>query len=327
MDRVCVIGAGAIGSLLAARLCGTAETWMLVRRAEQARAIECEGLIVSGKGSLTSRPRATVDPGVLPDCDFVIVATKATDLDAAAGRLKSQLPLATVVTMQDGLGAEEIVASHGDWPLVSGTTSMRSVRHHDTHVECQFLGSTWLGPWAPTETPFERAEAIQKLLVAAGLDARAVRDIQAARWSKLVFDAVVSTVSALTGVPHSRAMVDGGLAELTRSAIGEGRAIAAAAGIALIHDPWELNVRAVTRRNAPNAVHSHAPSMQRDIKHRQPTEVEFCAGALVREAERLGVDAPLIATLYRLVLARESSWAQPQPPRPPTSMVGGRGGG
>jgi ketopantoate reductase len=45
-----------------------------------------------------------------------------------------------------------------------------------------------------------------------------------------------------------------------------------------------------------------------DIQHHQPTEVEYLAGAVAREAERAGVPAPLHAAIYRMIKAKEESW-------------------
>jgi 2-dehydropantoate 2-reductase len=79
--------------------------------------------------------------------------------------------------------------------------------------------------------------------------------------------------------------------------------VAAAAGVELHDDPWEMNVLATKRGSA------HYPSMLEDVEARRPTEVELINGALVREAARCGVDAPLHTALYRLVKARETSYA------------------
>jgi 2-dehydropantoate 2-reductase len=83
----------------------------------------------------------------------------------------------------------------------------------------------------------------------------------------------------------------------------EGKRVAAAAGIELHEDPWEMNVLATQRGSR------HYPSMLEDVEARRPTEVDQITGALVREAERLGVDVPLQTAMYRLVKAREASWA------------------
>src|SRR5581483_5226318 len=133
VTRVCVAGAGSIGSLLAAHLARVAEVWVLTRRAEHARALETEGLRISGRADFTARLHATADAAALPDVDLAILACKGTDLEPLAARLEGRLPGATVMTVQNGLGAEEIVAAHGDWPLLSAVTFMSGTRHGDTH--------------------------------------------------------------------------------------------------------------------------------------------------------------------------------------------------
>ena len=121
-ERVCIFGGGVIGSLYAAHLASVADVWVLTRRAEHARSLEEDGLRVSGKHDFTARLRATSDPGELPEIDLVILATKATQLDEAAAVLEGHVPGATVMTIQNGLGAEEIVGRHGDWPIISAVT-------------------------------------------------------------------------------------------------------------------------------------------------------------------------------------------------------------
>jgi 2-dehydropantoate 2-reductase len=49
--------------------------------------------------------------------------------------------------------------------------------------------------------------------------------------------------------------------------------------------------------------------MLEDVDAQRPTEIELITGSLVREAERLGVPVPLHTALYRLVKAKEESWA------------------
>jgi 2-dehydropantoate 2-reductase len=314
IERVCVVGGGVIGSLYAAHLARRAETWVLTRRAEHAAVLGSEGLRVSGKGDFTARLHATADASALPDADLVILATKATDVDDAASRLAGNVPSATVMTIQNGLGAEEIVRAHGDRPLVSAVTFMSGVRHSDAHVEYELDTETWLGPYAGTTT-FEHAQEIERLLVESGLRARAFPDLRPAQWSKLIFNATVNTVSALTDLPHVAAFarVDSptDLGLLVRGLMDEGKAVAAAAGVELHEDPWEMNVHAVRRgeTEAAAGAYAHVPSMLEDVRSRRATEVDFITGSLVREAERVGVPVPLHTAMYRLVRAREAAYA------------------
>jgi 2-dehydropantoate 2-reductase len=314
LQRVCVVGGGVIGSLYAAHLARCAETWVLTRRAAHAEALASHGLRVTGKSDFTAALHATADESVLPDADLVILATKATDVDEAAARLRGRLPSATVMTIQNGLGAEEIVRAHGERPLVSAVTFMSGVRHSDAHVEYELDTETWLGPYAGTTT-FERTSEIEQLLVAAGLRARAFPDLRPAQWSKLIFNATVNTVAALTDLPHVDAFAHveapADLGLLVRDLIDEGKRVAAAAGVGLHEDPWEMNVQAVRRgeTEAASGAYAHVPSMLDDIRSRRPTEVDFITGALVREAERVGVPVPLHTALYRLVKAREAAYS------------------
>jgi 2-dehydropantoate 2-reductase len=282
---------------------------VLTRRPEHAAALERDGLRVTGKSDFTARVAAAVDPAGLAPADLVILATKATEVDDAAARLAGRMPDATVMTIQNGLGAEAIVGRHGDWPLISAVTFMSGYRHGDAHVEYELDTETWLGPYA---APYERVVEVEALLRESGLRARAFPDLRPAQWSKLIFNATVNTVAAVTNLPHVAAFAavdeptDLGL--LVRDLMDEGKRVAAAAGLELHEDPWEMNVHAVQRGETEAAAghYAHVPSMLEDVRAGRRTEVDFITGALVREAERLGVDVPLHRAMYRLVRARET---------------------
>ena len=304
--RVCVAGAGVIGSLFAGHLARVAEVSVLVRRPEHAAALNADGLRVSGRAELIGRVRAAADPADLPEPDLVIVACKGTDLPAVADRLSGHFPGATLMTVQNGLGAEEIVGARGDWPLLSAVTFMSGTRHSDTHVEYVLDTATWIGPYRGT-TP-ANAAAVAELIVASGLKAESFDDLRPAQWSKRSGNATVNAVAALTGLPHDFhfAEIDslGDLGLLVRDLVDEGKAAAAAAGIELWEDPWEMNVLATQRG------HRHYPSMLEDVEAHRRTEIESITGALVREAARTGVPVPLHTALYRLVRAKEASYTE-----------------
>jgi 2-dehydropantoate 2-reductase len=294
-----------IGSLYAAHLARVADVSVLCRREEHARALEQEGLHVTGRHELTAEVDAAIDPGELAEPELAIVATKTTELGDAASRLEGHWPGALVMTVQNGLGAEEIVLRHGAWRVVSAVTFMSGTRHADTHVEYILDTETWLGPYG--DTPYTAVEEIAALLVRSELKARAFEDLRPAQWSKLIFNSTVNSVAALTGLRHDPHFAEQNrveaLGHLVRGLMDEGKRVAAAAGIELHEDPWEMNVLATRRGSA------HYPSMLEDVDARRPTEIDHITGALVREAERLGVEVPLQTAMYRLVKAREASWA------------------
>jgi 2-dehydropantoate 2-reductase len=302
IERVCVVGAGVIGSLFAGHLARVANVSCLVRRADHARALNESGLQVSGRHEFVGPVTASTDAGELEEPDLVLVCTKATGLEGAAATLAGHFAGATVMTTQNGLGAEEILRARGDWPIVSAVTFMSGTKHSDTHVEYVLDTETWMGPYG--NTPFETVEEIARLLTAAELKAEAMPDLRPAQWSKLIFNATVNGVAALTGLPHDFHFADPAhLGALVEELMAEGKRVAAAAGVELRDDPWEMNVLATQRGSA------HFPSMLEDVEAGRPTEVELINGALVRETGRAGVDAPLQTALYALIRGREASYS------------------
>ena len=304
MKRVCIAGAGVIGSLFAAYLARVTDVTALTRREEHARALNEQGLRVSGRGDFTSRITASTRPDELPEPELVIVASKGGDVEPIATQLAGHWPGATMMTVQNGIGADEIVARHGDWRLLTAVTFMSGTRHADSHVEYVLDTATWIGPSRGT-TP-DDARAVAALIESSGLKAEAFDDLRPAQWSKLIFNATVNTVAALTGLrhdPHFAALqAPDDLGFLVRNLMDEGKAVAAAAGVKLDEDPWDMNVLATQRG------HRHAPSMLEDVQARRPTEVDMITGSLVREAHRLGVAVPLHEAMYSLIKGVEASW-------------------
>lgn len=310
--QICVIGAGAIGSLFASHLARVAEVWILARRDEHAELLNRQGLKVSGKSNYVGRIHAVTDVSDLPDFDIGIVATKATQIEEVVKQLSGRFTNAVLMTIQNGLGADEILHSHGDWKIISGTTMMGGIRHSDTDVEYQLDRPTWIGPYQKTNTSYELVVEVGDLIKSSGLNVKVFKDLRPAQWSKLIFTAALGSICAATGVPHSPPLIDisdeSGLGCLARDLINEAKAIAKAAGIPLYEDPWEMNVLAVEQGRTPEGEYNHSPSILEDIRAKRKTEIDFFSGALVREGERLGVPVPMMRTIYRIVKGIELSW-------------------
>ena len=299
--NVCIAGGGTIGSLLAAHLGRVTDVSVLVRRADHARALNSRGLRVSGRADFTARVTAATDPADLPSPELVIIACKGSDLEAVADRLRGEFDGATVMTIQNGLGAEEIVAARGGWPLLSSVTFMSGTRHDDAHVEYILDTATWIGPYRGT-TPAD-ARRVAELISTSGLKAEAFDDLRPAQWSKLIFNATVNGVAAITGLPHDRHFAEEPLGPFVYALVEEGKAAAHAAGVELWEDPWEMNLLATQRG------FKHSPSMLEDVRAQRATEAELINGSLVREAQRLGVPVPLHETVYALVKGKEASYS------------------
>ncbi len=304
MKRVCIIGCGSIGSLYAAHLARVSEVWAFVRRPEHARALNEQGLQVTGGHEFHTHLRATHDPAELPKFDLGIVSCKCTQTAEALGPVAHLFDNGAILSSQNGLGAEEIIADLAKTYVIRGTTFMSGTRHDDTHVQYELDTETWMGPFELTNTPFSLVKEAADLLIASGLKAVALEDARPAQWSKVIFNSSVNAVSALTELPHTfhyaqeNQFTDLGL--LLHDLIEEGKRVAVALGIQLYEDPWEMNKL--------GAHTDHSPSMLYDIRNKLRTEVDFLGGAIAREALRAGTIAPLHTALYRLVKGKEASW-------------------
>jgi 2-dehydropantoate 2-reductase len=304
MKRVCIIGCGSIGSLYAAHLARVAEVWAFVRRADHATALNEQGLRVSGTHEFHVRVRATSDPSALPQFDFGIVACKATQTREAVTPVADLFKNGAILSSQNGLGSEEVIAEIAPTYVLRGTTFMSGTRVTDTHVRYELDTATWMGPFEPTKTPLALVQEAAALINSSGLKAAALEDARPAQWSKLIFNSSVNAVAALTELPHSFHFAEettfGDLGHLLHALIDEGKRVAEGLGVELYEDPWEMN--------KIGAQTDHPPSMLYDIRHKLKTEVDFLGGAIAREAQRAGIPAPLHTALYRLIKAKEASW-------------------
>jgi len=319
MKRICIVGCGAIGSLYAAHLARVAEVWALVRREGHARALNEFGLKVTGSHDFHVTLKATTEVKELPDCDFGIVATKATQVEESIKAVGRKLGQAAVLSAQNGLGSEEIIAAHANGFVMRGATFMSGTRHSDTHVQYELDTETWLGPYEPTRTPMAKVRELTNLMVAGGLKAKMLEDCRPAQWSKLIFNASVNSASALTELPHSPHFASenefSDLGHFVHALMDEGKRVAAAAGIELHDDPWAMN--------KIGAMTNHPPSMLYDVRNHLPTEVDFLSGAIAREGARLGVEAPLHTAVYRMIKAKEASWTFREENKPARTALGG----
>jgi 2-dehydropantoate 2-reductase len=304
IKRVCIIGCGSIGSLYAAHLAKVTEVWAFVRRPEHAEALNRDGLKVSGTHQFHAKLHASHDASRLSEFDLGIVSSKATQTAEAVRPVAHLFEKGAILSAQNGLGGEEIIADLAKTSVIRGTTFMSGTRHSDTHVQYELDTATWMGPFEPTNTPFALVQEAADLICAAGLKAVALQDARPAQWSKLIFNASVNAVSALSELPHSyhfaleKEFTD--LGHLLHALIDEGKRVAAGLGIKLHEDPWEMN--------KIGAQTDHPPSMLYDVRHKLKTEVDFLGGAIAREAQRAGIPAPLHTGLYRLIKGKEASW-------------------
>ena len=304
--RVAVIGCGAIGSLYAAHLARVpaVEVWVVDPWPEHMAAIAAAGLRVTGLADFTATVRASTDGRDLPDCDFGLIATKAMHTRAAVEGARAALADAAVVSLQNGLGNEEIIA--GLLPrVIRGSIITAGAVVAPGGGRYDAPGDSWVGPCEPRPAPMSEVAQLARLLTEGGLTTHALPDARGPQWTKVVFNSATSPLAALTGLSVGRVCTDAGLRPQVDALITEALAVCAQTGIVLTRPPREAVDEAIAE------AYDHKPSMLQDVLARRPTEIDALNGGIAAEGRRVGVPTPLHDCMVALVRGLASSWAAP----------------
>jgi 2-dehydropantoate 2-reductase len=294
-----------MGSIYAGMLaaCGV-EVWLIGRSAQHAAVIEADGLRLGHDGAeRVTRPRATTDPGAAGEVDLLMVWVKSQDTDDALRAAAPMIGTRTLLaTFQNGVGnVEKLAAVVGRERVVYGVSTVGGVLDAPGRVE--LTAATWNGTATTWMGVLEgdaeaRLAPLFALLTRAGMRAEVRRDVDVIVWSKLAMSIPMNTLGALTRRNIGAVMDDPGLAEVHRQMTEEIVAVARAQGV-----PLDLEEAVRHYVDTYASAGSHLPSMLQDVLGGRPTEVDALAGALVREAERLGLEAPVTSVVGRLAAA------------------------
>jgi 2-dehydropantoate 2-reductase len=301
--RVAVIGCGAIGSLYAAHLARVdgVEVWCVDPWAEHVAAIETAGLRVTGLADFTAAVHARTTADDLPDCHFGLVATKAPHTRAAMAGARAALADAAVVSLQNGLGNEEVIAEFAP-RVIRGSIITAGAVLAPGLVRYDAPGDSWFGPFEPRPAATEEVERLARLLTDGGLTTHALDDARGPQWTKVVFNSATSPLAALTGLPVGPVCTDAGLRRQVDALIAEALAVCDKAGITLVRDPREAVEEAIAE------AYQHKPSMLQDVLARRETEIDALNGGIAAEGRRVGLPTPLHDCMVALVKGLERAW-------------------
>ncbi|MFT8242575.1 ketopantoate reductase family protein [Roseomonas sp. BN140053] len=299
---VLIVGCGAIGGVLAAKLAPLARVVALDTDAAHVAAIRAEGLRLTGVTAATARieavPNATELAGQHFDAVIFLVKSAATE-PAARALLPVLEGRPWLVTLQNGMGNAETLCALSDLPVARGVAMQAGRFAGPGQVEHLIDGAIWLGPVRGDAADLRWLGA---LLNDAGLSATVLDEPMGAVWSKFVFNAVMNPVGALLlgnnaaryEVPEVRELID----EMAAECI----AVVEALGGTLAFDPMDF-VKKIRTGQAP--LSRHAGSMALDVARGAPLEVDELTGFVVREAARLGIPVPNCRAVFRLTKGLE----------------------
>jgi len=300
--QVVVYGAGAIGSLIGARLHEAGFNVRLIGRAAHVEAIRQKGLLVRGRDQ-SHLVHLTATTTLDGSADIILLTVKSQDVREASRNIARLHSNATVVTMQNGvrsdreaadiLGRDRIV---GCVLNVSATYLEPGVVEQNTGVRLQ-LG-------APFPESGGRVEAVGELLRTA-VRTELVPDITRARWTKLMAN-LNNAIMTITGLPIGKALRHQGLARLAIATMREGVRTAQLGGHGLDQSrrartfrlmailPNSISVLVFAGRLAgdfpPDSV--FGPSTLQSLRRGSTSELDYLNGEIVAVGERIGRPTP-----------------------------------
>ena len=317
--RIAILGAGAIGGFLGARLALHGADVRLVARGPHLNTMREHGLrLVEPDGEQVVRVNASDDLATLRDADAVFVTLKAHSLPAIAPQLAANLnDGAAVVSAQngvpwwyfqrhggdlDGLQLETVdpggvIAAAIDPARVIGCIVYAATSISGPGVVTHIEGDRFtIGELDGIQT--DRVTELSRLLTDAGLKAPISSRIRQELWLKLLGNAVFNPLSALTGASLGDMAQSPLVAGLVRSTMTEVDSVARRVGVE-VPLSMEQRIRGAAR------VGDHKTSMLQDIEAGRRTEIDALVGSVVELAGKLDVPVPHLETLYSAVKLRE----------------------
>jgi 2-dehydropantoate 2-reductase len=284
-DTVGVVGAGALGSLLATRLAAAGHAAHVLARDPARRA-----------ALLDESPRIHLhrDARDLPSAAIVFLCVKAYDADEAASALARGRP-AAVCSLQNGLGnLEALEARLPGVPLVAGATWLGAYLDEAGALHASTGGRTELAPWGATDPRW--AEAAAALLRSAGLIAEVRANALGVLWTKLVLNAAINPLPALSGRPNGVLLEAPALWRVVEAAARE----AARVGIRVGALPPDFDPGPMLRELVEETRENRG-SMTEDLARGRRTEADAILGSVVRAAREVGEPVPNLDNLWKLI--------------------------
>jgi 2-dehydropantoate 2-reductase len=302
--KTAIIGPGAMGSLFGSLLTRAGkEVWLVGNRQEQIDRICSVGLTLEEKGKTQIVPmNATPDVTSVGKADLVIFFVKTYDIvEAVSDALVLEKEDTIFLTLQNGLGNEEAICDQVDPKKVMlGITGHGATLLEPGHIRHAGWGKTFIGERDHRIT--DRALRIAQMFCEAGIDTEVSSNIHDQVWGKLIVNVGINALTALTGFKNGQLLDYPETARLMQNLVSEAAKVARGKGAQVEGDPVEKVKRAA------EATRENRSSMGQDFDHRRKTEIDAINGAVVREAQILGIPVPFNQAITDLVKAIEQSF-------------------
>jgi 2-dehydropantoate 2-reductase len=306
--KICVLGAGAMGSSIGGLLAaGGSEVYLIDPWREHIDTINSRGLrLRTGSDERVVQVRAATDSRGIGPADLIIVLVKSFHTRQAIENAGPLIGDGTVIlSLQNGLGNEEIISEvAGKKHLVGGRTFAGGSIIAPGEVMASTAGKpTYIGELDGTTSP--RVLRIAEAFKRAGLLITVSSNIVGIMWDKLLVNVSTGALCGITGLTYGELYQMPELRDCALEAVAEGIAVAKAVGVTLsTKEPREAWFKA-----SEGLPEDFKPSILQSLEKGLKTEIDFINGAVVRWGEKGGVPTPVNKTLVAGIKGIESRLA------------------
>jgi 2-dehydropantoate 2-reductase len=322
-----VVGAGAIGAYVGARMARAGFDVTLFARGPHLKAMQEHGVQVkSTEGDFQARPRVVGSLEEAGPADVIFLAVKAHSLPQLAPQLKPVLgPDTTVVSTQNGIPWWFFQGFGGPWEglrleridpggaisvAIEARRVVGSIVYLATDVTApgviQHIEGNRISIGEPDGTRSERCRRISEALVASGFRCPITAHIREEIWVKILGNASLNPMSALTRTTLAQMIRDPGVSQVVRNIMQEVEEVSRKLGM-------ELPITIDQRMAGAEKVGEHKTSMLQDLEAGRPLELEALVGSMVELGERVGVPMTYTRMVYSCtkLLAQRGSASPP----------------
>lgn len=300
--KIAVLGAGAMGSIYGGHLSLHNDVYMIDKKQELVEKINADGLKLLENGEDTMYyPKAMLDSKDLGEVDLVILFVKSLFSKAALEENRHIIGEHTyLMTLQNGAGHEDILSEFVPKErIIIGTTEDNGAVLDNAYVRRGGKGKTNIGMLVPDTD--EMLQRVKESFDSCGFDTHIYDNIQQLIWDKLFTNVSLSVITGVLQVPIGFIAADKYAWSMTVTLIKEALAVAKAMGLQF-NEPEVIEKVRATSINSPEG----KTSIYADLKAGRRTEVNTISGAVVRAAEKTGVDVPTHRMIVNMIHAMEN---------------------
>lgn len=300
--KVLVLGAGAVGLCVAAKLSHVCEVHAVSRK-KSADAITSSGFALTGIWG-EGRYRFSVSDGVPAGehYDYIFITSKSQDTETICRQYAAVIRDTETISLQNGIGNEEIISRYTN-RVIGGMIITGFEWRGDAGVYVSVeAGPMKLGRFpSGMDTGVER---LVELVRSAGIRVEASRAITSDLWSKTLYNCALNPLGAVMGVPYGKLNQPASW-RIIEQIVREGFKVVEAEGVNL---PWKDadEYLAYLRTVQLPATALHHSSMLQDITKGRLTEIRFINGAVVEKGHKHGIPTPYNTCIVDLIRFRES---------------------